>query len=251
MKEHTSKLQQQDGRLIRPKDIIADMKTMYGIHILYSKAHQALQYVLSLTYGTREETFKLLASFGYVLEQQNSRTINDLQCDEDGFWRCMRPVIAVDGTHLKGRFGDTMFVATTQYGNEKVYLITFGHIYENIKKRFHRKDEAAIMDKAARSYIELKYNRHMEELHKLHQNAFNYVIEVGPHEWSCVHCSKRRHPSSWVVPADIAEQVVLNPLSRRQAGYPRGGRDVLSSERITTQSCRRCGQSGFLVITGM
>ncbi|KAK3221577.1 hypothetical protein Dsin_008602 [Dipteronia sinensis] len=44
------RLQQQDGHLMRPKDIITDMKTMYGIQIMYSKAHQALHYALSLTY---------------------------------------------------------------------------------------------------------------------------------------------------------------------------------------------------------
>ncbi|KAK2651698.1 hypothetical protein Ddye_011554 [Dipteronia dyeriana] len=136
------RFQLQDGRLMRPKNIIADMKTMYGIQILYSKAHQALQYVLSLTYGTYKETFKLLPSFGYVLEQQNLGTITDLQYDEDvrflyffmslgasliGFRRCMRPVIAVYGTHLKGRFGGIMFVATAQDENEWVYPIAFGY----------------------------------------------------------------------------------------------------------------------------
>ncbi|KAK2637705.1 hypothetical protein Ddye_025500 [Dipteronia dyeriana] len=63
------RLQQQDGRLMRPNDIIADMKSMYGIQIMYSKAHAALDYALPLTYGTHEETFQLLPSFGYVLEQ--------------------------------------------------------------------------------------------------------------------------------------------------------------------------------------
>ncbi|KAK2658787.1 hypothetical protein Ddye_005320 [Dipteronia dyeriana] len=52
------------------------------------------------------------------------------------------------------------------------------------------------------------------------------------------------HPSTWVVPSDIAEMVVLNPISRRQAGLQRAGRHVASSERTTTQSCRRCGQPG-------
>ncbi|KAK3188752.1 hypothetical protein Dsin_028313 [Dipteronia sinensis] len=117
------RLQQQDGPLIHPKDIIADMKTMYGIQIMYNKALQALQYALSLTYGTHEETFQLLPSFGYVLDQHNPGTIIDLQCTDDevslrGFQRCMSPVIAVDGTHLKERFGGTMFVATAQDGNE-------------------------------------------------------------------------------------------------------------------------------------
>ncbi|KAK2644714.1 hypothetical protein Ddye_019909 [Dipteronia dyeriana] len=198
------------------------------------------------------------------------------------------------------------------------------------------------MDKAARSYTELKYNCHMEELRNLHLNAFNYIMEASPYKWSRVHCLERRHMvmttnvaecinlylkfaqqlpmltltdfirnmlqrwlhdrhlaaqsirlqltdashlvilkhvdkeqnldftslcadyskrqtlidvysipimhvrhlSSWVVPADIVERVVLNPLFRRQAGYPRSERHVSSSERTTSQSCRRCGQLG-------
>ncbi|KAK2659325.1 hypothetical protein Ddye_005858 [Dipteronia dyeriana] len=185
-----------------------------------------------------------------------------------------------------------------------------------MKKRFHRKDVAAIMDKAARSYTKLKYNRHMEELRNLHENAFNYVIEAGPHKWSrpgrlaratnskwsCFHvhthlqqqgivllrnifwvltnefdtpcncccrdqnldyislCTdfyKRQtlidaysvpimpvdHPSEWIVPIDITDHVVLNSLSRRQAGRPMGGRHALSSKKTTTQSSRRCGES--------
>ena len=46
------RLQQHDGRLIHPKDVITDMKTMYGIQIMYSKAHDALQYALSFTWNT-------------------------------------------------------------------------------------------------------------------------------------------------------------------------------------------------------
>ncbi|KAK2665795.1 hypothetical protein Ddye_004369 [Dipteronia dyeriana] len=52
------------------------------------------------------------------------------------------------------------------------------------------------------------------------------------------------HPSTWVVPSDIAQRMILNPNSRRQAGRPRAGRHVSSSERTTTQSCRRYGQPG-------
>ncbi|KAK2647865.1 hypothetical protein Ddye_015354 [Dipteronia dyeriana] len=102
---------------MRPKDIIADMKSMYGIQIMYSKAHVTPDYALSLTYGTHEETFQVLPSFGYVLEQKNPGTITDLQCDEDGkfiylfmsigatlrgFRTCMRLVITIDGTSSVG-----------------------------------------------------------------------------------------------------------------------------------------------------
>ncbi|KAK2635245.1 hypothetical protein Ddye_030037 [Dipteronia dyeriana] len=52
------------------------------------------------------------------------------------------------------------------------------------------------------------------------------------------------HPSTWIVPSDIAERVVLNPISRRQAGRPRAGRHISFLESTTTQNCRRCGQPG-------
>ncbi|KAK3212568.1 hypothetical protein Dsin_017274 [Dipteronia sinensis] len=63
------RLQQHDGRLIRPKDISTDMKIMFGIQVMYSKAYQAVNYALANTYRSHEETFQLLPSFGYVLEQ--------------------------------------------------------------------------------------------------------------------------------------------------------------------------------------
>ncbi|KAK2662290.1 hypothetical protein Ddye_000864 [Dipteronia dyeriana] len=53
------------------------------------------------------------------------------------------------------------------------------------------------------------------------------------------------HPFTWVVPFDIAQRVILNPISKRQAGRSRAGRYVSSLERTTTQSCRRCGQPGY------
>ncbi|KAK2652222.1 hypothetical protein Ddye_012078 [Dipteronia dyeriana] len=49
------------------------------------------------------------------------------------------------------------------------------------------------MDKTARAYTELEYNRHMEELLNLHLNAYDYVIDAGPHKWSRVHYPNRRY----------------------------------------------------------
>ena len=43
------------------------------------------------------------------------------------------------------------------------------------------------MDNAARSYSEIQYDRHMEELCKLHKGAYDYAIDAGPNKWSRVH----------------------------------------------------------------
>ncbi|KAK2652268.1 hypothetical protein Ddye_012124 [Dipteronia dyeriana] len=34
---------------------------------------------------------------------------------------------------------------------------------------------------------------HMEELRNMHLNAYDYVIDIGPHKWSRVHCPNRRY----------------------------------------------------------
>ncbi|KAK3193087.1 hypothetical protein Dsin_024397 [Dipteronia sinensis] len=52
------------------------------------------------------------------------------------------------------------------------------------------------------------------------------------------------HPSSWVVQSDSVVPVVLNLKTKRQSGRRMVGRHASSSERTTTQSCRRYGQLG-------
>ncbi|KAK2645622.1 hypothetical protein Ddye_020817 [Dipteronia dyeriana] len=268
----TPRLQQHDGRLMRPRDIIVNMKIMYGIQIMYSKAYQALDYVLSLTYGT-------------------------------GFRRCLCPVIAVDGTHLKGRFGGTMFVATAQDGNEQVYPIAFGYgdsennlswkwfldcskamfIRNMLQRWFHDRHIAAqSMNHQLTDAVHLVILKCVEKCNFITVNPVDWNIfymkrsekqwTVDPAQKTCT-CNKFQmdqlpcyhalaadrqtlidsysvpiipvgHPSNWVVPSDIIERVVLNPISRRQAGRPRAGRYISSSEKTTTQNYRRCGQPG-------
>ncbi|KAK3200341.1 hypothetical protein Dsin_023756 [Dipteronia sinensis] len=152
------RLQQNDSRLMRPKDIIVDMKTMYGIQIMYRKIR--------------------------------------------GYNVCYNCIIRKRKGGALGYIDDLVFIfdqhASIEAGISKVFpyathIICCWHFAENVKKRFHRKDVAAIMDKAARAYTELKYNRYMDELRNLHKNAFNYVEAASPHRWSRVHCPQRRY----------------------------------------------------------
>ncbi|KAK3229225.1 hypothetical protein Dsin_001106 [Dipteronia sinensis] len=101
-----------------------------------------------------------------------------------------------------GHIDDLVFISdrhtSIEVGISKVFpyathTICCWHFAENVKKWFHRKDVATIMDKTARAYTELKYNRYMDELRNLHKNAFDYVEAIDPHKWSRVHCPQRRY----------------------------------------------------------
>ena len=91
------------------------------------------------------DSFQMLPSYFYMLEQQNSRTVTKLQVDDDNifeicfmafyacisnFRECCRPTIAIDGTHLKGKYKGILFITTAMNGNDKIFPITFtvGHL---------------------------------------------------------------------------------------------------------------------------
>ncbi|XP_024039564.1 uncharacterized protein LOC112098164 [Citrus clementina] len=43
-----------------------------------------------------------------------------------GFTSCIRPVIAVDGTFMRGKYKGTLFIATSLDGNNQLYPVVFG-----------------------------------------------------------------------------------------------------------------------------
>ncbi|EOY03121.1 Uncharacterized protein TCM_017607 [Theobroma cacao] len=99
------------------------------------------EYVERLIFGPPEESFQLLSSYFYMLEQKNPGTVTAVATDEEerfkyyfwsyraciqGFRDVMRPTIAIDATHLKGRFKRVLFVAICKDENECVYPVAFG-----------------------------------------------------------------------------------------------------------------------------
>ena len=44
----------------------------------------------------------------------------------NSFRECCRPLIVIDGTYLKGKFRDVMFVVATKDANNHIYPIGFG-----------------------------------------------------------------------------------------------------------------------------
>ncbi|KAL6513482.1 hypothetical protein OROGR_020968 [Orobanche gracilis] len=129
-----------EGVVLRPRDIQAQVQRLFGAKIKYSTALSARNQALTMTYGDSSESFQKLPSYFYMLEQSNPGSVVDLQTDEAGdFEYCFmslvasirgfkacRPVIVVDGTHLKGKYNGIMFVAATKDANEHIFPLAFG-----------------------------------------------------------------------------------------------------------------------------
>ncbi|XP_022891866.1 uncharacterized protein LOC111406718 [Olea europaea var. sylvestris] len=116
------------------------MEREFGVKISYSKAHRGKLHALNMLHGTPRDSFQKLSSYCHVVGESNPRTVTHIEVDSynrfryffvafgasiRGYMQYLRPVICVDGSHLKGPYKGTLLVATTQDGNKQIYPLTW------------------------------------------------------------------------------------------------------------------------------
>ncbi|XP_038719808.1 uncharacterized protein LOC120012454 [Tripterygium wilfordii] len=124
----------------RPKDIIQDVRTKFGVNISNDKAWRFREHALESIRGSPELSFAYLPHYCAELEKNNHGTITHIESDKEnmfkyfflalgpslcGFRSSMRRAIVVDGTHLKGKYLGTLFIASALDGNNHIYPIVF------------------------------------------------------------------------------------------------------------------------------
>ena len=112
----------------------------FGTHITYSKAHITKEMVLRVVRGSYEESFKILLLYCRELHMTNPGTVTNIDTIVEDrfkifFWAfgpcirsfcsSLRPMIAVDGSHLQGKYPSVLLVAVTYDGNHKLFPIAF------------------------------------------------------------------------------------------------------------------------------
>ena len=93
---------------------------------------------LNLIRGSPEDSYSLLPQYFDVLRSKNPGSVYHIIIDAEdifmyyfleigscvrGFLQCIRPVIAMDGSHLKGKYKGTMLIATCLDGNNQIFPI--------------------------------------------------------------------------------------------------------------------------------
>ncbi|KAH9718026.1 SWIM-type domain-containing protein [Citrus sinensis] len=165
---------------------------------LRQQAYRAKEVGLEIVRGNPAESYNLLSKYSHVLTKANEGTVTHLQRDGDdnflyyfvalgssikGFTQYIRPVIAVDGTHLKGLYRGSMFVATC-------------------------------LD--AKAYGHEEFKRQLEGLWMLHSAAADYLENnVGTCNWARSEFEGRRYS---ILTTNIAESV--NSLMREPQKFP-------------------------------
>ncbi|KAK2655933.1 hypothetical protein Ddye_008985 [Dipteronia dyeriana] len=137
------------GCIIRLKDIIFEMKDVHDIALSYNKAYKLKDHILHKAFSDLWESFKMLPAFFYMLEQSNLGTITKIETDSqnrfiygfmalgacvEGFNIVIRPVIAIDATHLKAKTIGVLLVTVCKDGNEMIYPLAFGFTNSECKE---------------------------------------------------------------------------------------------------------------------
>ena len=128
---------------IRPKEIIDDYQMEFGVTISYRKVHMAKGIALHIVRGSYEESFKILPLYCEELKMMNPGTVTNIDLSDDDrfkrfFWAfgpcirsftsSLRPMIAVDATHLRGKYPGVLMVSVTLDANHKLFSIAFAFV---------------------------------------------------------------------------------------------------------------------------
>ncbi|XP_073304206.1 uncharacterized protein [Primulina huaijiensis] len=122
----------------QPKSIMTMMRDK-GVDITYYKALKDKQLARDIFRDDPERNFAILPSYLKMVKRMNPGSIIDLVVDEHNRfkylflendacvrrYRCMRKVVSIDGTWLKGKYDCTLLVASAQDGDFHQYLLAW------------------------------------------------------------------------------------------------------------------------------
>ncbi|XP_065857241.1 uncharacterized protein [Euphorbia lathyris] len=130
-----------ENRVHRPKDIVFDFERDFSVNLSYMQAWRARHWALEAQSGSPEESFMLLPDYCEMLKSTNPGTVTHIETDDDdqfrfffmamgaslrGFKLHIRPVIAVDGTFLKGKYPGILYIAVGIDANKMIFPVAFG-----------------------------------------------------------------------------------------------------------------------------
>ncbi|XP_057779745.1 uncharacterized protein LOC130998337 [Salvia miltiorrhiza] len=200
-----------EGVILKPKEMMLEMQRLFGIEINYSFALCARNIAIEMAYGDFGNSYQMLPSYLYMLRMSNPGTLYDLEMKDDGKFHhtfvalgqsvaafekgYLRPVIVVDGTHLKERNGGILFVAVTKDGNEGIFPLAVGlgpiendeswtWFFHRLRTCFGQPDDLLIVSdqhKSIRNAVECVYPNVPHGLcyYHLQKNLAHYGLHVA------------------------------------------------------------------------
>lgn len=118
----------------KPKEIMNYMQMDYGVSMSYIKAWRSREQALKSILVNSQESYAFLPKLRYMIETKNPGSLFDIVTGEGGVfvsffmsfgpwrtrWKYLRPVIIVDGTHLKNYYKKMLYTECGMDRNKQI-----------------------------------------------------------------------------------------------------------------------------------
>lgn len=124
----------------RPREIMRDMQAEFGVSFNYLKAWRGKEAALISLRGDDAESYNVLPAWAEMVKRKNPGSDIDIETDSENCLQCFymrlaaskhgwpycRPVIVVDGSALKAKFGGMLLAACGHDANGCIFPLAFG-----------------------------------------------------------------------------------------------------------------------------
>ncbi|XP_030505193.2 uncharacterized protein LOC115720176 [Cannabis sativa] len=263
-----------DGSDQLPSDIRKSMHKDYGIQMSYEKAWRCREKAIHLSRGTPEDSYSKLPSYLHMLQLRNPGTITDFVVEDGRFKYCFfslgpsirgfkfcRPVICVDGSFLKTRYGGQMLCAVALDAGSHIFPIAFAIVDSSPWRNSYDRWRSGL----AGTYLHLR----LVPVHEVSLSSCMCCIS-GRSIIAYTLCSpyytteywRRTYEGTimpvgdeddWELPDDIKNMTVGVPVEKQPVGRPKkqkvgrikNNRTACNGERIIkSRNCSMCGAKG-------
>ncbi|GMN70941.1 hypothetical protein TIFTF001_052592 [Ficus carica] len=206
----------------RPRKIMRDMQAEFGVSFNYLRAWRGKEATLTSLKGDDTESYKCPPVWAEMVKRKNLGSDIHIETDSENcfkyFYMCLaaskhgwpycRPVIVVDGSALKAKFGGMLLAACGHDANGSIFPLAFAnlvypdpafgicvqHLAANLKTRYKdfKGPLKTYFDGASRLYLLSEHNRHMESIHSRNADMHRYLVHGDPTKRSCAYSSGRR-----------------------------------------------------------
>ncbi|XP_060202820.1 uncharacterized protein LOC132631236 [Lycium barbarum] len=215
-------------RKYTPGDIVDDVKNDYGVDVSYMTAWRAREKAMNELKGEPTESYKKLPGYVYILDktypgshvrmhksQQNEflYLFIALKAFIKGF-DCCRPIVVVDGSHLKTTYNGTFVSASTLDGTGNILPLEYGVIdskndkswtwfFEHFKQAYGNRDNMCVVSDKHENIIKaIEFDKLIEKIEKVDFRVKEYLEDAGREKWARLYLPVNR---GWTMTSNIAE----------------------------------------------
>ncbi|XP_077219727.1 uncharacterized protein LOC143853918 [Tasmannia lanceolata] len=199
------------GQLVEANISIDCMKSEWGVKLSYQKALIEKGIMLDHFHGNYEDSYRILPAYALEFYRANHGShmyvyrLCDL-CDrgENSFcrplwaigpcfcaWnRTLRPVVIVDGTHLRGKYAGILLIACDVDGNNQILLLAYAIVEGGCSRHG---GGFSIIFTSATALRKSEFRDNMGKIEERNKAMYEWLMKIPKENWAGVYFMGKRY----------------------------------------------------------